>query len=109
MTTLLRPSLFRNAPRPSPTPAPAPAPAPAPVVEELVYDHDGEPPLAIWLHRQAAALASRNDPRCHWLAGKIAEMETLAHFLGASSPEEYDDRADALERDRADRLQYAEL
>lgn len=69
-------------------------------VDDVRPDAEGPPPLAVWLRRQADAYGSRNDPRARFLSERIAEMETLAYFLGAATPEEYLDRIEVLERGR---------
>lgn len=49
------------------------------------------------LYRLANAMHDLNDPVLSWVGDKIGELADRATFLGATSPEDYDDKDGAYE------------
>jgi len=65
-------------------------------------DAPGEPrlPLADWLLAQAGWYRCQGTSLALWLAVEIQRRADLARALHAATPEQYDDRVEALEWDR---------
>lgn len=87
-----------------------PDPADAQALAEARGAYDVPPPpvpalpFGEWLSVQAAWYRSQGTPAALWLARSIDDAAQMVRYTKALTPDEHDDRLDALERFRDERL-----